>query len=77
MDHTSVPDPIGFAELTTIEQIRYLQALWDRVVDSECEVPVPASYLDLAEQRLRDYRKAPEVARPAFELLDRLAREAE
>ena len=77
MDHTSVPDPVGFTDLSPAEQIKYLQALWDRVVDSECEVPVPETHLDLAEQRLRDYRKSPEGARPAFELLDRLAREAE
>ena len=77
MGDKSVPDPVGFAELSTIEQIEYLQALWDRVVDGECEVPVLESHLDVAEERLKAYRKAPEHAQPAFELLDRLAREAE
>ena len=77
MDHTSVPDPVGFAELSTAEQILYVQDLWDRVLDGGCEVPVPEKHLDLVEQRLKDYRKNRETARPAFELLDRLAHEAE
>jgi len=77
MDHTSVPDPAVFADLAPAEQIKYLQALWDRVLDSDCEIPVPAAHLELAGERLEDYRKAPEQARPAFELLDRLARDAE
>lgn len=77
MDHTAIPDPTGFGELSAIEQIRYLQALWDRVVDSGFEIPVPESHLALAEQRLADYRNAPERAQPAFELLDRVARDPE
>ena len=72
MRHTSVPDPPGFGELSTEEQIRYLQALWDRIVNSGQEVPVPESHLCIAEERLADFRREPNPARSAYEVLDRL-----
>lgn len=59
MDHAWVPEPEGFSELSTIEQIRYVQALWDRVVDSGCEIPVPEGALELVEERLAEYRRDP------------------
>lgn len=72
MHHTSVPDPPGFSELSTAEQIRYLQALWDRIVDSGHEIPVPEEHLRIAEERLADFRGDPSRARSAYEVLDRL-----
>lgn len=73
MQHTSVPEPPGFRELSIAEQIRYLQALWDRIADSGCEIPAPESHLRLAEERLADHRGDPNRARSAYEVLDRLA----
>jgi len=74
MEHTTIPEPTGFSELSKAEQIRYLQALWDRIAERPGEVPVPESHIQLAEQRLADYRRDPSQARPAHDVLDRLAK---
>lgn len=74
MDHTPIQEPPGFSKLSKAEQIRYLQALWDRIAESPGELPVPESHLELAEQRLADYRRDPTQARPAHEVLDRLSK---
>ena len=75
MEHTTIPEPAGFIDLSRLEQIRYLQALWDRIADQPAEIPVPESHLQLVAERLADYRREPTSARPAFETLDRLERE--
>ena len=74
MEPTTIPDPAGFSELSKAEQIDYLQALWDRIADSPGEIPVPESHLALAEERLAEYRRDPSRARPAHDVLDRLAK---
>src|SRR3989442_2855850 len=66
-------EPMGFSALSKTEQIRYLQALWDRISEKPGEIPVPDSHLDLAKERLAAYRRDPHRARPAREVLDRLA----
>ena len=53
--------------------MRYLQALWDQISANPDEVPVPESHLQLAEERLQRYRENPSTAKPAFEVIDRLA----
>jgi putative addiction module component (TIGR02574 family) len=73
MAETSIETPPGFNELPKAEQVRYLQALWDRISEHPNEVPVPESHLQLAEERLRRYRENPSAAKPAFEVIDRLA----
>ena len=73
MEPTTIPEPLGFAELSTAEQVRYLQALWDRIAQTPGELPVPGSHLELAEERLAEYRRDPTRAHPAYEVLDRLA----
>lgn len=74
MQSISIPDPPGFADLSKAEQIRYLQGLWDRIAEQPGEVPVPESHLELAEERLAQYRRDPASARSAYEVLDRLAK---
>ncbi len=74
MEHTTIPEPTGFSELSKAEQIRYLQALWDRIAERPGEIPVPESHIQLAEQRLADYRRDPSQARPAHDVFDRLAK---
>ena len=73
MDHTAIPEPPGFADLPKGEQVRYLQALWDRIAEQPAELPVTESHLELAEARLAEYRLDPTRAHPAFEILDDLA----
>lgn len=72
MQHTAIPEPPGFAELSKTEQVRYLQALWDRITENPGDLPVPESHLELAEERLAEHRRDPSRARSAYEVLDRL-----
>ena len=72
MQHTTIPEPPGFAELSKAEQVRYLQALWDRISEKPDDLPVPESHLDLAEKRLADHRGDPTSAHSAYAVLDRL-----
>ena len=74
MDQISISEPPGFANLSKAEQIRYLQALWDRITEHPDEVPVRESQIQLAEERLSEYRRDPSRARPANEVIDRLSR---
>jgi len=73
MPQPSLPTPPGFAELPKIEQVRYLQALWDQISENPGEIPVPEGHLRFAEKRLRRYRENPSTARPGFEVIDRLS----
>ena len=73
MSLTSISEPPGFRELSKADQVRYLLALWDQIANAPGEIPVPESHLQLAEARLRDYRKNPSSAHSAFDVLDRLA----
>jgi putative addiction module component (TIGR02574 family) len=74
MENTSIPEPPGFSQLTKLEQIRYLQALWDRIAENPNEIPVPETHLEIVEQRLAEYRRNPDQARPAYDILDRLGK---
>jgi len=74
MEDTTLPEPPGFSELSKEEQIRYLQSLWDRIALRPGEIAVPESHLALAEQQLAEYRRDPRRARPARDVLDRLAK---
>lgn len=73
MEHRAISEPPGFAELSKAEQVRYLQALWDRIAEQPGERPVPESHVLLAEERLGEYRRDPTRADAAHEVLDRLA----
>jgi putative addiction module component (TIGR02574 family) len=73
MQQIMIPEPPGFAELSKAEQIRYLQDLWDRIAEKPGALPVPESHLELAEERLAEYRRDPSQARSAYEVIDRLA----
>lgn len=68
-----ISEPPGFAQLSKGEQVRYLQDLWDRIAERPGELPVPESHLELAEERLAEYRRDPSHARSAYEIIDRLA----
>jgi len=76
MQHTTIPEPPGFAELSKAEQVRYLQDLWDRIAKRPGELPIPESHLELAAERLAEYRRDPTRARSAYDLIDRLAERA-
>ena len=72
MRETSLPTPMGFAELPKTEQVRYLMALWDQISEQSGEIAVPESHLSLALARLERYRQN-NASTPAFDVLDRLS----
>jgi putative addiction module component (TIGR02574 family) len=72
MEFTSIPEPPGFSNLSKAEQVRYLQALWDRIAENPDQVPIPETHLQIAEQRLAEYRRNPDRAGSAYDALDRL-----
>lgn len=74
MDQTSIPEPPGFADLSKAEQIRYLQAPWNRISEHPDDVPVRESQIQLAEERLSEYRRDRSRVRSANEVIDRLSR---
>ena len=74
MAHTAIAEPPGFAELTKAEQVRYLQALWDRIAETPGDLPVLEGHLQVAEERLAEYHRDPTGAHSAYEVLDRLAK---
>jgi len=73
-EHTAILDPPGFSNLSKVEQVRYLQGLWVRIGKSPSEVPVPEASFEVAEQRLAEYRRNPDQAWPAYDVLDRLGK---
>ena len=74
MEPVTIPEPAGFSELSKAEQIRYLQALWDRIAERPGEIAVPESHLALAAERLAEYRRDPSRAQSARDVLDRLSK---
>jgi hypothetical protein len=37
MEPVPIPEPAGFSDLSKADQIRYLQALWDRIAERPSE----------------------------------------
>jgi hypothetical protein len=74
MLETSVKQPPGFSDMSKVEQVRYLQALWDQIAAHPGDLSVPESHLELAEERLKKYRENTCAVRSAFDVLDRLAK---
>jgi putative addiction module component (TIGR02574 family) len=72
VEHTAIPEPPGFSELSKEEQVLYVQALWDRIFEEPGDLPVPESHLVLLEERLAERRHNPPPARSAYEALDEL-----
>ena len=68
----TIPEPAGFDNLPKLEQIRYLQTLWDRISETPGHVPARESHLNLAQERLAEHRQDPSRVRPARGVVDRL-----
>ena len=57
----AVPNPPpGFDELSVEEKIEYVHSLWDRVLATPEEVPVPEWHLHVLDERLESYRAEPD-----------------
>ena len=56
--------PPGFESLSVDEKIEYVQALWDGILESGDEVPVPDWHREVIAERLAEHRANPDAARP-------------
>jgi putative addiction module component (TIGR02574 family) len=60
----SLPNPPpGFDSLSVEEKIEYVQALWDAIVDSREDVPVPEWHREIIRDRLAEHRANPDAGR--------------
>ena len=49
--------PMGFKELSSEAQIKYVQNLWDFIVEYSQEIPVPESHKRVLDSRLTAYEQ--------------------
>lgn len=57
----AVPNPPpGFEELPVEEKIDYVQSLWERILATPQQVPVPNWHSRVLDERLEAYRTEPE-----------------
>lgn len=77
MADSPIIEPPGFSDLSKSEQVRYLQALWDRIAARPGDLPAPESHLRLAEDRLADHQGDPRRARPAYHVFRSLGQKPE
>jgi putative addiction module component (TIGR02574 family) len=47
--------PPGFDELSTDDQIEYLNELWDRISSDPEKIPVPDWHMEIVRERLERY----------------------
>jgi putative addiction module component (TIGR02574 family) len=55
--------PPGFDDLSVEEQIAFVQSLWDRIVATPEQVPVPEWHRQIIRERLEAYRANPTAGR--------------
>lgn len=71
----SVPSPPpGFDQLSTTEQIEYVQSLWERIAASPALVPTPDWHLDIIRRRLHELEQSPQAGRPWEEVRAEIVR---
>jgi hypothetical protein len=54
----AIPPP-GFDDLTVEERIDYVQSLWERIVESPDQLPVPDWHREVLDERLKDFELEP------------------
>lgn len=70
---STLPEPGGFNQLSKLDQVRYVQNLWDKIAASPETVEVPDSHWALLEQRLAAHLDHPENTVAAHDILNRLS----
>jgi hypothetical protein len=76
MERAAIPDPPGFDHLSKVEQIRYLQSLWDRISKNPADIPALESHFTVAQERFAEYQRSPGNVHSAYEILDRLPKKS-
>lgn len=76
MAEATVPDLSWSTALAKDEQVRWLQDLRDHIATDPDTLPVPESHQPAATERLASFRRAPNSAASAYEVIDRLSNRA-
>jgi putative addiction module component (TIGR02574 family) len=70
-----VPNPPpGFDELSVEQKVEYVESLWDAILDSGADVPVPEWHREVLDERLEQFRKNPDSGIPWEDVRDELRR---
>jgi putative addiction module component (TIGR02574 family) len=60
MSKTKLQIPAEFENASTEERIAFVTELWDHIVQSGDDVPIPDHHRKILDERLRDYRANPQ-----------------
>lgn len=55
-----------------MERIRYVQDLWDYIMNHSQSIPVPEEHKRILDERLKAYRENPDPGRPWGEVREEL-----
>ncbi len=66
--------PPGFDDLSLEEKVDYVSNLWDAILDSGRDIPVPDWHRDVIADRLAQLRDDPDSALPWDDVRDELRR---
>ncbi len=72
-DSLPIPPP-GFDDLSVEDKIEYVSSLWDRIAAKPDEVPVPDWHRKVIEERLQEYRAAPDEGKSWKEVREQVER---
>ena len=72
MSKTTLEIPREFDEATTAERIAFVTRLWDQILQSGEEVPVPDHHRAILDERLDAFRANPQPGKPWAEVRDEL-----
>ena len=75
MAHSVLNPPPGFDELTPDEKVRYVGALWERIVADQDSLPLSEAQRQLVRERLAAHQANPGEARPWSEVRREIERE--
>lgn len=64
--------PPEFDLASTQERIEFVGRLWDEILRSGDDVPLPDHHKDILEERLRAYRANPQPGKPWSQVRDEL-----
>jgi putative addiction module component (TIGR02574 family) len=72
MSKSTLRIPPEFVEATTAERIAFVTRLWDEIVESGEDVPVPDHHKAILDERLRAFRTNAQPGKPWAEVRDEL-----
>jgi putative addiction module component (TIGR02574 family) len=72
MSRSKLQIPPEFDDASTEERIEFVTKLWDQIVQSGEDIPIPDHHKRILEERLREYRANPQPGKPWAQVRDEL-----